>query len=443
MNIARLCKRLIWLAVLLTAILFVCSAALAKPYKISTTQKAYESDEPIIVTFSGAPGYWRDWICIVPKGAPHDEAGEYEYTGSGVHEGAIRFAGKPPGDYEARAYFDFGNLGYVISARALFKVVPRETSVDDSVSQSPPETGLTDETRVPRSQALAYFLKTLVFQFMSPNSDQELYDSLMQNYELRMKDYHLGEVVGLDAERFDAFNGHKGLWDPIQFLSDEGLGVFFLEPYNPDKTPILFIHGAGGYPQEWNYLIDALDKTKYQAWVFQYSSGMRLGWTAKALDAGLKTLRTEYKFEKIFIVAHSMGGLVARKFLDIYQGGYIKLLVTISTPWGGHNAAEIGVNYASEIVPSWHDMIPGSPFLSSLFEPSGKQQPPYFLFFGYKGKYGIFIDGNSDGTVSLESMLNPKAQKEASKVYGFNADHTGILIKPEVADTLNEIMKSN
>lgn len=443
MNLTLQRNLLILLAACLAAFLLLCPAALAKNYKIKTSKDVYAAGEGIEVNFSGAPGFWRDWICIVPKGAPANEPGDYNYSGSGVHQGKIIFSGKEPGDYEARAYFDYGSLGYVISARYFFKVASGKPPVDEDKSQPPLDTGIAEESRVSRSKAFMYFLKTLAVQSISPKRNPELDNAEIQGYEFSMEGYHLGEVVSLDDDRFDDHIGRKGLERPIQFLSEEGLGIFFLEPYSPQKIPVLFIHGAGGFPQEWKYLIDKLDKNNYQAWFFQYSSGMRLEWTAQMLDMGLKSLWVNYNFQKLYIVAHSMGGLVARKFLDIYQDDYVKLLVTVSTPWGGHSAAKTGVTRAREVIPSWYDMVPESPFLRSLFKTTDKQQPPYFLFFGYKGKYGIFADGNSDGAVTLESMLNPKAQKQAMKVYGFNADHTGILKAPEVADALNEVISSN
>lgn len=270
----------------------------------------------------------------------------------------------------------------------------------------------------------------------------DLFSPKTQNYKLRMKDYHLGEVVSLEDNRFGSQSGSKGLWSPVKFLSEEGLGIFFLEPYSAHKAPVLFIHGAGGYPQEWKHLIEHLNKDKYQAWVFQYSSGMRLGWIAETLEMGLRSLQVKYKFKKLYIVAHSMGGLVAMHFVNIYQGDYVKLLVTISTPWGGHSAAQMGVAHAPAIIPSWYDMVPGSPFLRSLFPESAKPKVPYYLFFGYQGKSSMFIDGNGDGTVSLKSMLKSSAQKEALKTYGFDADHASILADTKVADTLIEIMGS-
>ena len=55
---------------------------------------------------------------------------------------------------------------------------------------------------------------------------------------------------------------------------------------------------------------------------------------------------------EIMVVAHSMGGLVSRGFLQRYRAGgkaAIPLFVSIATPWDGHKAAELGVKTAPAV----------------------------------------------------------------------------------------------
>ena len=73
-----------------------------------------------------------------------------------------------------------------------------------------------------------------------------------------------------------AESGSLGLRQPFEFLANVGIGVFLLEPYDPKRIPVLFVSGAGGNPWEWRALIDALDHSRYQPWVFVYPSGQRL-----------------------------------------------------------------------------------------------------------------------------------------------------------------------
>lgn len=81
----------------------------------------YAPDEAIRITYKGFPGSAQDWITIVPRGAPQSEYAEWYYTG-GKSSGEFSFKGLAPGDYEARAFFDWPNGGYQIRVRAPFKV---------------------------------------------------------------------------------------------------------------------------------------------------------------------------------------------------------------------------------------------------------------------------------------------------------------------------------
>ena len=53
--------------------------------------------------------------------------------------------------------------------------------------------------------------------------------------------------------------------------------IFFLEPYNPDKIPILFIHGAGGNPAEWASIIDTLGRQRFSVLKLYIPTGTRFG----------------------------------------------------------------------------------------------------------------------------------------------------------------------
>jgi len=65
----------------------------------------------------------------------------------------------------------------------------------------------------------------------------------------------------------------------------------------------------------------------------------------------------------------------------------------------------------------------------------------YYLIFGHKGS-GSFFRQNNDNTITLESMLDLRAQADALKVIGFNEDHISILNSPEVIAQYNSIVDS-
>jgi hypothetical protein len=243
----------------------------------------------------------------------------------------------------------------------------------------------------------------------------------------------IGALADLDAARFSAASGQLGYWTPVEFFRQNGGNVFFLEPYDPNKIPILFVHGAVGSPQDWRYVFDHIDRTRYQPWFFQYPSGASLDSMAYLLYWKLFNLQLRYRFDSLAIVAHSMGGLVVRDFLSNFgqQFPQIKLFVSLSTPWAGEASAETGVQHSPAVVPSWVDMQPGGRFVQSLFARPLPGHLTYYLFFGHKGGYSM-LRPNNDGTVTLASQLRDAAQAEAKMVFGFDEDHVGILSSPQV-----------
>src|SRR5690349_21075056 len=82
------------------------------------------------------------------------------------------------------------------------------------------------------------------------------------------------QVTNLDFPAFTESNGRMGLWKPLSFVKEKRGGVYLLEPYDAQKIPVLFIHGAGGTPQDWRYFISHLDRNKYQVWVYYYPTGL-------------------------------------------------------------------------------------------------------------------------------------------------------------------------
>ena len=205
-------------------------------------------------------------------------------------------------------------------------------------------------------------------------------------------------------------------------------GVYLLEPYDPAKVPVLFIHGAGGTPQDWRYFISQLDRTKYQVWVYYYPTGLPIELSATWLNNFVTGLHSRYGFDHLAIGAHSMGGLVARRFLTLNGGSagrdYATLLVTFSTPFGGVPAARLSLTLGAYAVPSWRDLAPESVFLRTLQTQSLPAKVRHHVFFGYREDGGDF---DSDGVISVASQREQHIAAAAARVHGFRTDHSEIL----------------
>jgi pimeloyl-ACP methyl ester carboxylesterase len=235
-------------------------------------------------------------------------------------------------------------------------------------------------------------------------------------------------LSGLDAPAFRLSNGRQGLWQPLSFVKEKRGGVYLLEAYDPDKIPVLFIHGAGGTPQDWRYFISQLDRSKYQVWVYYYPTGLPIELSAGWLDNFVTELHRKYGFHRLAIAAHSMGGLVARRFIalnaDSAGRAYSTLLATFSTPFGGVPAARLGLSLGAYAVPSWRDLTPESVFLRSLQSQALPATVRHYLFFGYREDASDF---DSDGVISVASQREQHIAAAAARVQGFRTDHADII----------------
>lgn len=252
-----------------------------------------------------------------------------------------------------------------------------------------------------------------------------------------------GKIVDLDDDRFSDEMAVTGFWQPGLFLRQAGLGIYFLEPYDPKKIPVIFVHGAAGSPRKFKALAEGLDRKRFQPWFFHYPSGIPLRRVSGALNYLIVHLHGIHGFKRLFVAAHSMGGLVSRTFIlrNINKSGddYIKLFVTISSPFGGLETAEQGVEKAPAVIPSWRDVVPGSPYIEKMLDQSLRPKVPYYLFFSHKGNCSLFMD-NNDGAVTLRSQLEPRVQADAVRIYGYDESHVGILSSPAVIEQFNGIL---
>lgn len=250
-----------------------------------------------------------------------------------------------------------------------------------------------------------------------------------------------GVVRTLNDPLFCEENGIQGFWRPVEFFREYGGTISFLHPFDPKKIPILFIHGATGTPAGWRYLVDHLDLERYQPWFFFYPSGASIKSMADLLFWKLINLKTRYPVQEMHLVAHSMGGLVARSFLVDYGRLFpaIRTFVSLSTPWNGDDLVEKGLKYSPGVIPAWKDMDPNGAFAQSIYR---KQLPPtvaHFLLFGHRGNRNP-LRPNNDGVVTLATQLDPRAQAEAKMVVGFEEDHGSILASERVATLLNTLL---
>ncbi len=252
-----------------------------------------------------------------------------------------------------------------------------------------------------------------------------------------------GTITNMDNKLFSEEYGRKGYWEPVTFFKEVGGTIYFLEEYDPDKIPILFIHGATGTPRGWNYFVNNIDRSRFQPWLFYYPSGARIKSIAYLLAWKLDNLYLKYNFNKIYFTAHSLGGLVARSYVVNFRSSFfnVELFVALATPWGGDPMAQYGVEHSPGVIPCWIDLQPDSEFMKSLYRAKMPENVSFYMFYGYKGSRNPFRS-NNDGTMSFSSLLDRRPQSEAKMNYAFNEDHVSIIYSEGVLDQYNSIINT-
>ncbi len=101
-------------------------------------------------------------------------------------------------------------------------------------------------------------------------------------------------------------------------------GLYMLDPYQPNKIPVLMIHGLWSSPITWMEMFNDLRgqpklRANYQFWFYVYPTGQPFWQAAAQLRSDLVKMRQTLDpnrqalaLDQMVLVGHSMGGLVAR-----------------------------------------------------------------------------------------------------------------------------------
>lgn len=134
----------------------------------------------------------------------------------------------------------------------------------------------------------------------------------------------------------------------------EGLGPCYDDVRRPielnSQEPVtILVHGCSASAGEFRSLSEVLAFHSQQSFCFRYDDRESLDQSAKKLTKAINKLSTYLKNPDIHIIAHSMGGLIARKALvqspkNVINENIAIKIATVSTPFSGIEDAKACAN---------------------------------------------------------------------------------------------------
>jgi pimeloyl-ACP methyl ester carboxylesterase len=165
-------------------------------------------------------------------------------------------------------------------------------------------------------------------------------------------------------------------------------GLRLPERYDPERPLVVLVHGLDCSWQTWTDMTDRLAAAGHQYAYFTYPSDQPIGESAAFLGSQLTKLRQSHPQARVNLLAHSMGGLVSRAYVEgPGYGGEVDRLIMIAPPNGGSKWSRVRFlleaqehyqlwKHEKGWSPSWmltdgageagRDLKPGSSFLREL-----------------------------------------------------------------------------
>jgi pimeloyl-ACP methyl ester carboxylesterase len=240
----------------------------------------------------------------------------YHNYGLGVPLIAVR---RPDGDRDPAEKYYPANLSFPLTAflrvSSLEEEAQGRAGSQTKVFDSPPLAGA--EKKPPTAGAAPRFVL-------------ELYDSLEQptiNVAGRRvpleADLSTPLAYYLNQPQFqDSKLSTEGLLNPGEAKKLQGL--YMLEPYDPEKMPVVMVHGLWSSPVTWMEMFndlrsDPVVRDHYQFWFYLYPTGQPFWFSGTQMREDLAMMRRKLDPERrhpaldqMVLVGHSMGGLVSK-----------------------------------------------------------------------------------------------------------------------------------
>jgi pimeloyl-ACP methyl ester carboxylesterase len=163
---------------------------------------------------------------------------------------------------------------------------------------------------------------TAVIQFSGQKADLKFVDpfqaervALDKRHFLLAADLSAPTAMLIARERPERL-GFAGVIDPQKYA--ETARLTRLQPFDPARIPVIFVHGLQETPASWTPMIDSLRndpwiREHYQFWVYSYPSGYPYPYSAALFRHDLDGIERAFpNHKRIILIGHSMGGMICR-----------------------------------------------------------------------------------------------------------------------------------
>ena len=226
---------------------------------------------------------------------------------------------------------------------------------------------------------------------------------LLRYYEIAAREATRGTRTPVNRDRIlrgiGAWARESGVWLGIFCLHPLGLlprprirsGAWL--PVNGEKRfgrPVLLVPGYSMNRGCYTLLKERLERAHRPTLAIDFPSRKTIEEMAETLAAGVMELKSATGADKIDLICHSRGGLIAHWWMHRMGGAaHVDRIVTMGTPFSGTRIGAFGFG------PSPLQMFPGTEFIRTL---AGIPLDPRVTFYAVNGESDAFIlpQGNDE-----------------------------------------------
>ncbi len=166
-----------------------------------------------------------------------------------------------------------------------------------------------------------------VMRFLDPTLEENTVYTLGENSFPLSADY----TASIARDLFDRQTQFVNLSGLIKYEKfSRHMGLFRISAFDPEKIPVILIHGLKSTPNTWNntlneMMADPIVRDRYEFWTFGYPTGAPIPFLSATLRDEVQQMLSYRRSRgslsnRVTVIAHSMGGLISKPLTQSGDG---------------------------------------------------------------------------------------------------------------------------